>query len=321
MEKYQEVLDILDDEIHFLIEIIIRLTKAQKERLILKLPFAIYVGLHTLNSLTSINAKKWFKKALEIDGRMGLFNSLKFDEQLEYEEAYFIKMDYISVLKKYDHVTEIQEARTELENKFRLSNNADILLSHADELYTQCRFKECLEVTTNYIFIVKDLFLNILILKKDCLNLICTTKRVFLFTFKTSTMDSHCGPAWVGFGHTLAIESEHGQAITAYSTAAKLYSGLHLPTLFIGIQHLQTKNLLSTEEFLLTNSQICESDPLVLNELGVLYFQKLKYAQSVDSFKNALKVAEETKCRPQLILAMRSGSLASWITLNHISKK
>ncbi|RIB00703.1 hypothetical protein C2G38_2010317, partial [Gigaspora rosea] len=75
-------------------------------------------------------------------------HSLKFDEQLEYEEAYFIKMNYISMLKKYEYVTEIQEARSELENKFRLSNNANILLSHADELYTQCRFKECLEVTT-----------------------------------------------------------------------------------------------------------------------------------------------------------------------------
>lgn len=76
-------------------------------------------------------------------------HSLKFDEQLEYEEAYFMKMNYMSMLKKYDHVTEIQEARSELENKFRLSNNADILLSHTDELYTQCRFKECLEVTTS----------------------------------------------------------------------------------------------------------------------------------------------------------------------------
>ncbi|CAG8520112.1 10989_t:CDS:2, partial [Cetraspora pellucida] len=203
-------------------------------------------------------------------------HSLKFDEQLEYEEAYFIKMNYISMLKKYEHVTEIQEARSELENKFRLSNNADILLSRADELYTQCRFKECLEVTTN----------------------------------KASTMDSHCGPAWVGFGHTFAIESEHDQAITAYSTAAKLYPGSHLPTLFIGMQHLQAKNLLSAEEYLLTSSQICENDPLVLNELGVLYFQKLQYAQSVDFFKKTLKVAEETKCRPQIWETI-------WINLGH----
>ncbi|KAF0472764.1 ApcC hetero-tetramer Cut9-Hcn1 [Gigaspora margarita] len=72
-------------------------------------------------------------------------------------------------------------------------------------------------------------------------------------------MDSHCGPAWVGFGHILAIESEHGQAITAYSTTAKLYPG---------------------------------------------------YAQSVDSFKNALKVAEETKCQPQVWETI-------WINLGH----
>ncbi|RIB10339.1 hypothetical protein C2G38_2206415 [Gigaspora rosea] len=90
-------------------------------------------------------------------------------------------------------------------------------------------------------------------------------------------MDSHCGPAWVGFGPTFAIESEHDQAITAYSTAANLYPGSHLPILFIGMQHLQAKNLLSAEEYLLTSSQICESNLL-----------------------NALKVAEEIKCRPQV---------------------
>ncbi|KAF0444833.1 Anaphase-promoting complex subunit 6 [Gigaspora margarita] len=49
----------------------------------------------------------------------------------------------------------------------------------------------------------------------------------------------------------------------------KLYPGSHLSTLFIGMQRLQAKNLLSAEEYLLTSSQICESDPLVLNELGM----------------------------------------------------
>ncbi|KAF0454409.1 ApcC hetero-tetramer Cut9-Hcn1 [Gigaspora margarita] len=90
------------------IEIIIRLTKTQKEGLVLKLPFAIYVVLRTLNSLTSITLR--FKKALEIDVKCfealnelvinhmmtskeewDFVNSLKFDEQLQYEEAYFIK--------------------------------------------------------------------------------------------------------------------------------------------------------------------------------------------------------------------------------------
>ncbi|KAF0397925.1 ApcC hetero-tetramer Cut9-Hcn1 [Gigaspora margarita] len=89
------------------------------------------------------------------------------------------------------------------------------------------------------------------------------TKRVDILRGKASTMDSHCGPAWVGFGHTFAIESEHDQAITACST---VYPGSHLLTLFIGMQHLQAKNKLPN-----------------------------LYAQSVDSFKNVLKVVEETK--------------------------
>ncbi|RIB17728.1 hypothetical protein C2G38_2087590 [Gigaspora rosea] len=62
------------------------------------------------------------KEALQLYIKWDFVNSLKFDEQLEYEEAYFIKMNYISMLKK---------------------------IYHADELYTQCLFKECLEVTTN----------------------------------------------------------------------------------------------------------------------------------------------------------------------------
>ncbi|KAF0404705.1 ApcC hetero-tetramer Cut9-Hcn1 [Gigaspora margarita] len=38
------------------------------------------------------------------------------------------------------------------------------------------------------------------------------------------------------------------------------------------MQHLQAKNLLSAEEYLLTSSQICESDPL---RVGYSYFQKV----------------------------------------------
>ncbi|KAF0474115.1 anaphase-promoting complex subunit cut9 [Gigaspora margarita] len=49
---------------------------------------------------------------------------------------------------------------------------------------------------------------------------------------EASTMYSHCGPTWIGFRHILAIESEHDQAITDYSTTA---------------DYIQAKNLLSSE--------------------------------------------------------------------------
>ena len=58
-----------------------------------------------------------------------------------------VKMNYISMLKKvYKYIMEIQEAQAKLKEIWQLSNNIDILLSYADELYSQCRFKECFEI-------------------------------------------------------------------------------------------------------------------------------------------------------------------------------
>ncbi|KAF0496164.1 TPR-like protein [Gigaspora margarita] len=233
MEKYQEI--------------IIRLTKTQKEGL-LEASICYLRGVAYSQQSDLDNAKKWFKKRWKIDVKY-------FENGTSFIHSYFIKMNYISMLKKYEHVTEIQEARSELENKFRLSNNADILLSHVDEVTTK-------------------------LLELDMYNQECLPIHIVCLHDKASTMDSHCGPAWVGFGHTLAIESEHDQTITAYSTAAKLYPGSHLPTPFI-----------------------------------------VGYAQSVDPFKNAFKVAEEYGKQYGLILAMLSDSLVSCILLNHFSKK
>jgi anaphase-promoting complex subunit 6 len=42
---------------------------------------------------------------------------------------------------------------------------------------------------------------------------------------KSSMMDPHFGPAWIGFAHSFAIEGEHEQAISAYTTAARLFQG------------------------------------------------------------------------------------------------
>ena len=42
---------------------------------------------------------------------------------------------------------------------------------------------------------------------------------------KSSMMNPHFGPAWIGFAHTFAAEGEHDQAISAYATAARLFQG------------------------------------------------------------------------------------------------
>lgn len=42
---------------------------------------------------------------------------------------------------------------------------------------------------------------------------------------KASLMDPRFGPAWIAFAHSFALEKEHDQAITAYSTATRLFQG------------------------------------------------------------------------------------------------
>jgi hypothetical protein len=43
-------------------------------------------------------------------------------------------------------------------------------------------------------------------------------------------MNPRFGPAWIAFAHSFAMEKEHDQAITAYSTATRLFQGSVSPS-------------------------------------------------------------------------------------------
>jgi len=55
--------------------------------------------------------------------------------------------------------------------------------------------------------------------------------------------------------------------------------------MFIGMQHLQVANFQLAEGFLTVAYDICDSDPTLLNELGVLYFNKQEYVKNQKSMK------------------------------------
>jgi anaphase-promoting complex subunit 6 len=48
----------------------------------------------------------------------------------------------------------------------------------------------------------------------------------------------------------------------------------HLPLLFIGMEHLQLSTSNLAEEFFLAAEKISPTDPLLLNELGVIAYNK-----------------------------------------------
>ncbi|CAM6099881.1 unnamed protein product [Calypogeia fissa] len=105
---------------------------------------------------------------------------------------------------------------------------------------------------------------------------------------KATATEYTFAPAWLGFGNAYAAQDESDQAMAAYRTAARLFAGCHLPALCIGMEYLRTNNLNLAEQFLLQAKTICPSDPLVLNELGVMAYRNKEYETAARWLRKAL---------------------------------
>lgn len=254
------------------------------------------------------------------------------------EAADFTKMLYTTRLSKYSRPDDFHAAVETLSTHYNLSTNPSILLSKAELLFTNCRFKDALALTTQiietdpYNFSALPVHLAALFELKETNSLFllshdladthpeepCTWLAVGTYYLsidripearsyfsKASVMDPHFGPAWIGFAHTFAAEGEHDQAISAYSTAARLFQGTHLPQLFLGMQNLCLGNLGLAREYLSTAYSMCENDPLVLNEMGVAYYNEGAYDQAIRTFELALSIAQDVGSAPSSWLDTR----------------
>lgn len=265
------------------------------------------------------------------------------------EAAEFTKMLYMTRLSKYKNPDEFTAAVETLSTHYNLASNPDILLSKAEQLFTQCRFSEALSLTSS--ILQKDKYnFSTMPVHLACLHELNNKNELFLlshdladthpeeptswlaigvyyltigriadarrFFSKASMMDPHFGPAWIGFAHTFAAEGEHDQAISAYSTAARLFQGTHLPQLFLGMQNLQLNNLSLAHEYLNTAYGLCKTDPLLLNELGVVFYHQDHLPFAIKMFTLALTLSE------QLSLAPASPSiLATRTNLGHAHRR
>ncbi|KAJ4377498.1 anaphase-promoting complex subunit Cut9 [Neocucurbitaria cava] len=272
------------------------------------------------NSLMSPEEEWTFLESLNFD-TINVSNNTS----LSQEAAQFTKLLYTTRLSKYTKPEEFANASETLSTHYNLNDNPDIVLSKADLMYTHCRFREALALTSSVLIIDKYNF-NILPVHLACLHELGEKNTLFLlahdladsnpsepcswlavgiyylsinriaearrFFSKASMMDPHFGPAWIGFAHTFAAEGEHDQAISAYSTAARLFQGTHLPQLYLGMQNLQLSNLSLAREYLKTAYDLCETDPLLLNEMGVVYFHQDQFPDAITFFRRALAYAE-----------------------------
>ena len=165
------------------------------------------------------------------------------------------------------------------------------------------------------------------------------------FFSKASLMDPHSAPAWIGFAHTFAAEGEHDQAIAAYSTAARLFQGSHLPQLFLGMQHLALNNMQLAWEYCVAAFEMSSGtikasgqsdadlgarifnatrdsggDPLVLNEIGVILYHQSNLPAAAKLFKKSLELAADLGCNMTAWLATRANLAHTMRRLNRLEE-
>ncbi|KAM0347986.1 hypothetical protein ACHAPU_004489 [Fusarium lateritium] len=300
------------------------------------------------NSLLSPDEEWQFLESLDFDSI-----HVSGDVSSSQQAADFTKMLYTTRLSKYRNPAAFEAAYDSLSTHYHLASNPDLQLARGDLLYTQCRYRDALNITNGilqedkYNFAVYPVHLACLfeLKEKNLLFLIahdladshpeepCSWLAVGIYYFsigkipearryfsKASMMDAHFGPAWIGFAHTFAAEGEHDQAISAYSTAARLFMGTHLPQVFLGMQNHALNNMTLAEEFLKTAYGLCKTDPLLLNEMGIVKYHQDKPKEAAQYFTAALKIADDMDSDPSAWLAARTNLGHSFRRLRHFNR-
>ncbi|EMC93840.1 hypothetical protein BAUCODRAFT_75049 [Baudoinia panamericana UAMH 10762] len=277
------------------------------------------------NSLMSPGEEWAFLESLNFDNIRATSPEQSGDAE---EASAFARNLYITRLSKYARLDEFNTAIETLSTHYHLASNPDILLAKADMLFTSSCFEAALALTSSildndpYNFACLPLHIALLYqlnhtnalfaLSHDLAdthsNEPCTWLAVGTYYLNTnripearsyfskaSLMDPHFGPAWIGFAHTFAAEGEGDQAIAAYSTAARLFQGTHLPQLFLGMQEIALDNLAIAREYLTSAYQLCRTDPLLMNEFGVCSYKEGDNDGAIRQFDLALSLAEESQ--------------------------
>ena len=105
---------------------------------------------------------------------------------------------------------------------------------------------------------------------------------------KATALDKKFAAAWIGFAQAFAAQDETDQAMAAFRTAARLFPGLHVPLLGMGLEYIRMNNLLLAEQTLLRAHRRCPADSTVAHELGTLLFRQGRYPEAVQWLNRAL---------------------------------
>uniref|UniRef100_A0AAY5F046 Uncharacterized protein n=1 Tax=Electrophorus electricus TaxID=8005 RepID=A0AAY5F046_ELEEL len=246
-------------------------------------------------------------------------DSLPLSQQCTEEEEELLRFLYENKLKKYNKPSEMVVP----DMVSGLQDNLDVVVSLAERHYYNCDFKMCYALTS--MVMVKDPFhANCLPVHIGTLVELSKANELFYLSHKlvdlypnnpvswfavgcyylmvghkneharrylskATTLERTYGPAWIAYGHSFAVESEHDQAMAAYFTAAQLMKGCHLPMLYIGLEYGLTNNPKLAERFFSQALSIAPEDPFVIHEVAVVAFQNGDWKTAEKLFLDAME--------------------------------
>ena len=75
----------------------------------------------------------------------------------------------------------------------------------------------------------------------------------------------------------VSLQDESDPAMAAYRTAYRLFPGCHLPLVYLAMEQTKLNNVTMAEQHLMQAQEVCNTDPLIFNELGVLLYRAKQY--------------------------------------------
>jgi anaphase-promoting complex subunit 6 len=100
---------------------------------------------------------------------------------------------------------------------------------------------------------------------------------------------------WIALGNCYAAQDESDQALSAYRTCLRLFPGCHFANLYIGMEFIRTNNLKTALVAFQDALMISHNDPLVFNEIGVVFYKQRMYDEAESHFLKGLEICKEDK--------------------------
>ncbi|KAL0488988.1 anaphase-promoting complex subunit Apc6 [Acrasis kona] len=247
-----------------------------------------------------------------------LLDNLNFSESQEWLKLmYELKLSKFSTHKDYRFDRSVQL----LDEKYSLGTNSDVIAAQAGHYFNVQNYQKAYQLSKSIIDV--DIFHPIVALHVSilvALNRTCDLFRVAHelvdqyknsavtwyavgsyyyciskheqarnFFKKSTLLDKHFLPSWIGIGHSFAESDETDQALAAYRTAYRLFASSHIPALCIAMEYTRTNNFPLAEQFLHLAITFCDNDPMIYNEMGVVLFKTKRFEEALTCFATGIE--------------------------------